>query len=202
MLSAVDDENHIGWIETRNGISAYAVSGCRSNLAIPDIKTLRIDPELNYLLRDVLNTTSFMEKLTSVTSFKQLASVLQKYVHEEIGKGKIYLPLNDNLLPQAIMNQLHDVGWGKVVNIAEDFTTISLQHIDFGGRVHEYEVYTGPGFPQTAPIINAHLPCPIHINWSQYPTPSIKIAVDAVEEIILKLQPLFEVRSQHIIVFV
>ena len=194
MISAVDDLNYIGWIESRNGVASYTISSLCTNSSIPDITTLRLDPELHYLLKDVIGTMSFIERLSSASTFDQLARLLQKFVMDEIGKGAIYIPFEDTLLPQLIMNQLQEVGWEKVVSINETFSLVSFQYLDSGQRNHEYDIYIGHGYPHVAPTVNAHLPCPVHFNWQQSSAPSIKTVVTAVEETIGQLQPLFEVQ--------
>lgn len=66
----------------------------------------------------------------------------------------------------GLVAELDEVGWGRLVALGTQLSSLAVRVQDAAGRQHEVRVVLPPGYPQAAPSVEADLPRPLELRWA------------------------------------
>ncbi|CAH9110762.1 unnamed protein product [Cuscuta epithymum] len=81
----------------------------------------------------------------------------QKKCQELAGSSSFY---------RKIYSEVEEIGWGNLVRLGEDLTSLSFRIIDKKGRTHMMGIELDKAYPKSPPSVLVDVPCVFNLQWS------------------------------------
>ncbi|VFQ75369.1 unnamed protein product [Cuscuta campestris] len=95
---------------------------------------------------------------------------------------------------RKIYSEVEEIGWGNLVRLGEDLTSLSFRIIDRKGRTHMVGIKLDKAYPKSPPSVSVDVPSIFNLQWS--PHSKLSGVLDQFGQHLDKLQPFWSTMDE------